>query len=156
MKGVYTARDLIVDVSASENLMYLKCPTDALMLILSARVTSPDTTADEMLDCRIARVASGTQAGGATVVPKPDEEADQAWSAYTGEVCVSGNTPITGLTLDSIDDSLGAFAQHIKSGWHYTPDRFKPIMPGDEVVLHLETAITECDLYAEIEFQMVG
>ena len=123
--------------------------------ILSARVTCEDEDTSEQMKIRLTRIASGTQAGGNGVTPKPTEEG----SGASGCTAFGGDTAITGLTSDPAEEEIFSGGANKLAGWEYVPmPEERPIITvSDELVLEtIDTIATSCDLKAEIMYREIG
>lgn len=155
MQGVYRLADTITTVTTAQLLLYLAAPSTAVLEILSAKVTCQDEDTAEQINIKLARVASGTVAGGGALTPKPTELGSSA-SGATGK---EGNTAITGLTMDSDSNALASGgANKLGAGWEYLPfpEERNIISPSDELVLEILDTIVSCDLTCEITYREIG
>lgn len=154
MRGVYRVGQKIAAVTTAEPLLYIITPSDTMIEILSARVSCSDEVTSEQLHCRLTRVASGTKSGGDAITPKPTEEQGPA----SGCTASGGNTAITGLTMEDVENCIYDGSVSKLGVWEYVPlPEERPIITiNDELVLELLDTLTSCDLEAEIIYREIG
>ena len=154
MRGVYRLATTITAVTTAKKLLYLATPATKVVEILSARVTCEDEDTSEQIKVSLNR-ATGTVGGGDVLTPKPTEEG----TAASGCTCKGGNTSITGMTSDAIEDAIAAGGANKLAGWEYVPlpEERAVIKPSDYLVLETIDAIANsCDLTCEILFRELG
>ena len=154
MRGVYVVRDKITGVTTAKELLYLATSSTDMIEILSARITCEDEDTSEQINAQLAR-ATGTVGGGDALTPKPTEEGDQA-SSVTAK---GGNTAITGMTVDSVENSIASGGANKLGGWEYVPlpEERHIVSVSDFVVLQLlDDIANSCDLTAEIIYREIG
>ncbi len=153
MRGVYTVRDTITNVTAAQPLLYLGVPTSSVIEILSARVSCQDENTSEQFLVTLGKV-TGTVAGGNALTPRVSEGGDIA-STVTAK---GGETDITGLTQEGDSDAIASHGSNKLGSWEYVPlpEERVFISPSGEITLETQSAITSSSLTAEISFREIG
>lgn len=158
MRGVFRLAQTITSVTTAEPLLYIATPADLMIEILSARVTCENEDTSEQIKISLNRIASGSVGGGTALTAKPTEPGG-AVSTASGCTCKGGDTAITSLTSDSINDAIASGGANKLGGWEYVPlpEERHIITVSDELVLEtIDTIANSCDLTAEIIFREIG
>jgi len=153
MRGVFRLVDTLTAVTGNLNLLYLGTPSDAVVEILSSRVTCQDEETSEQIMIELNR-STGTVEGGDSLTPKPTEEG----SAAFGGIALGGNTEISGVTPDGESDAIFSGGANKLAGWEYVPlpEERPVIAPSGQALLRLIDDVTSCDLTCEITFREIG
>lgn len=154
MRGVYRLVDTISGVTAAKTLLYLTAPSDAVLEILSARVTCQDEDTSEQIMVELNRIATLGTPTATTITPKPTEEGSAAFGG-TARSNVTASEP----TYDGESDAIASGGANKLGGWEYVPlpEERAYISPGDAVGLRLVDAVANSsDLTAEITFREIG
>jgi hypothetical protein len=154
MRGVFRAVDTISSVTTNKTLIYLTAPSDAVLEILSARITCQDEDTSEQIMAELNRINALGTPTATTITPKPTEEGSAAFGG-TAKSNVTASEP----TYDSESDAIASGGANKLAGWEYVPlPEERPIIsPSDNVGLRLIDAIANSsDLTAEIVFREIG
>ena len=154
MRGVYRAVDTISAVTTAKTLLYLTTPSDAVIEILSARITAQDEDTSEQIMAELNRITTLGTPTATTITPKPTEEG----SAASGCTCKS-NVTASEPTYDGESDAIASGGANKLAGWEYVPlpEERPVIKPSDNVGLRLIDAIANSsDLTAEIVYREIG
>lgn len=155
MRGVYRAVDTVSSVTTAKTLIYITAPADAVLEILSARITCQDEDTSEQIMAELNRISSLGTPTATTITPKPTEEG----SAATGATCKSNVTASEPTYDDESDAIASGGANKLGAGWEYVPlpEERAYISPSDNVGLRLiDNIANNCDLTAEIVFREIG
>ena len=153
MNGVYILRDIITTVTTAKLLLWVQCPSDAVLRILSARITSENENTSERLVASLAK-ATGTVGGGDALTPEPD-----GGQAAFGGTAKGGNTAITGMTVEADDKAFAYHGEEKLAGWEWTPlpEERRTLSPSEQLVLQTNEALANAtDLICEIRFEEIG
>lgn len=154
MRGVFRAVDTISGVTTAKTLLYIEVPTDAVIEILSARITCQDEDTSEQIMAELNRIATLGTPTATTITPKPTEEGSAAFGGT-----VKSNVTASEPTYDAEEAAIHSGGANKLAGWEYVPlPEERPIIsPGDDVGLRLIDAIANSsDLTAEIVFREIG
>ncbi len=154
MRGVFRAVDTVSAVTAAKTLLYITAPADAVLEILSARVTCQDEDTSEQIMVELNRIATLGSPTATTITPKPTEEG----SAAFGGTCKS-NVTASEPTYDDESSAIASGGANKLAGWEYVPlpEERAYISPSDTVGLRLIDAISaSSDLTVEITFREIG
>lgn len=154
MRGVYRLCDTISGVTTAKTLAYITVPSDAVVEILSARITAQDEDTSEQIMAELNRIATLGTPTGTSKTAKPTEEGSAAFGG-TCIVNVTADEP----TYDDESASIASGGANKLGGWEYVPlPEERPIIsPGDTVGFRLIDAIANStDLTVEITFREIG
>lgn len=154
MRGVFRLCDTISAVTTAKTLLYIEVPADAVVEILSARITCQDEDTSEQIMAELNRIATLGTPTATTITAKPTEEG----SAAFGGTCKS-NVTASEPTYDGESDAIASGGANKLGGWEYVPlPEERPIIaPSDDVGLRLIDAVANSsDLTAEIVFREIG
>ena len=154
MRGVFRLVDSITGVTTAKTLLYLTVPSDAVVEILSARITCQDEDTAEQIMAELNRIDVLGSPTAVSVTAKPTEEG----SAAFGGSCYS-NVTASEPTYDDETDAIASGGANKLAGWEYVPlPEERPIIsPSDSVGLRLvEDIANSSDLTAEIVFREIG
>lgn len=154
MRGVFRAVDTISGVTTAKTLIYLTAPADAVLEILSARITCQDEDTSEQIMAELNRISSLGTPTATTITPKPTEEGSAAFGG-TAKANVTASEP----TYDDESAAIASGGANKLAGWEYVPlPEERPIIsPSDNVGLRLIDAVANSsDLTAEIVFREIG
>ena len=146
--------DTISSVTTAKTLLYITVPSDAVIEILSARITAQDEDTSEQIMAELNRISSLGTPTATTITAKPTEEG----SAAFGGTCKS-NVTASEPTYDDESNAIASGGANKLAGWEYVPlPEERPIIsPSDNVGLRLIDAIANSvDLTAEIVFREIG
>ena len=153
MRGVYKATGTIATVTTAKTLVYVTAPADAVLEILSARITFEDEDTAEQIYAELNRIATLGTPTATTLTPKPTEEGSAAFGG-TSKYNVTASEP----TYDAITDAIAAGGANKLAGWEYVPlpEERSYLSPSDSLGLRLVDAITSSDVSFEITFREIG
>lgn len=154
MRGVFRIVDTIAAVTTAKTLLYVTAPADAVLEILSARITAQDEDTSEQIMAELNRISSLGTPTATSITPKPTEEGSAAFGG-TAKSNVTASEP----TYDDESNAIASGGANKLAGWEYVPlPEERPIIaPGDSVGLRLIDAIANStDLTAEIVFREIG
>lgn len=154
MRGVFRLVDTISGVTTAKTLLYITVPSDAVIEILSARITCQDEDTSEQIMAELNRISSLGTPTKTDITAKPTEEGAAAFGG-TGHSNVTASEP----TYDGESDSIFSGGANKLGGWEYVPlpEERVIISPSDNVGLRLIDAIANSsDLTAEIIFREIG
>lgn len=154
MRGVYRAVGTIAGVTTAKTLLYITGPADAVVEILSARITCQDEDTSEQIFGELNRIVTLGTPTATTITPKPTEEGSAAFGGVV-KLNVTASEP----AYDGAADAIASGGANKLAGWEYVPlPEERPIIsPSDNVGLRLIDAIANsCDLTAEIVFREIG
>lgn len=153
MRGVFRATATIPAVSTAKTLLYITAPADAVLEILSARITAENEDTSEQIYAELNRIATLGTPTATSITAKPTEEGSAAFggSAFKN---VTASEP----TYDSVEAAIASGGANKLGGWEYVPlpEERAYISPSDNFGLRLIDAITTTDLTAEIIFREIG
>lgn len=154
MRGVFRATGTVAAVTTAKTLVYVTAPSDAVLELLSARVTAQDEDTSEQMFVELNRIATLGTPTATTLTPKPTEEGSAAFGG-TCKYNVTGSEP----TYDAVTDAIAAGGANKLAGWEYVPlpEERAYISPGDTVALRLVDALSvSTDLSFELTFREIG
>lgn len=154
MRGVYRASVSINAVTTAKTLIYIVAPADAVLEILSARISCENENTSEQINAELNRIATLGSPTATALTPKPTEEGSAAFGG-TAYYNVTANEP----TYDAATDAISSGGDNKLGGWEYKPlpEERSVIKPGDVVGLRLKDALANSsNLTAEIIFREIG
>ncbi len=153
MGRVYTAIVNAVAVTAIQDFWELNCPTDAVICLLSVRISQYSDVGDaaaEMLPVVISKATGTAGSGGTTPTAQPHHTGD---SAFGGTVEANNDTQ-AGTTVEELADAF-----NIRAGWLYQPTEkeYKWLSPGEVLLVELPVAPTDSlTMMGSITFKVFG
>ena len=153
MGRVYTAQISAIAVSVIQDFFEINCPTDAVVVVLSARIGQYSDAGDaaaEMLPVQISRATGTAGSGGTTVTARPHQG---GYAAFGGSV-EANNTTQAGTTTTILSEAF-----NIRSGWLYQPTEkeFIWMSPGGVLVFELPVVpADELTMEGSVTFEEIG
>jgi hypothetical protein len=154
MRGVFRVTGTVSTVTTAKTLCYVTAPSDAVLEILSARVTCQDEDTSEQVFIELNRIATLGSPTATARTPKPTEEGSAAFGGTANE-----NVTASEPTYDAINDAIAAGGANKLAGWEYVPlpEERAYISPSDTFGLRVVDAISvSSDLSYEITFREIG
>ena len=154
MQGrIYIAEVSAVAVSLVQDFWELNCPADAVIALLSVRISQYSDVGDaaaEILPVIISRPTGTAGSGGSTPTARP---------AMVGTVAFGGtveanNTTQAGTTTEILSDTF-----NIRSGWLYQPPEKEVIWLSPSGILVVELPVAPADaitMQGTITFEVFG
>ena len=154
MQGrVYIAEVSAIAVTAIQDFWELNCPADAVLALLSVRISQYSDVGDaaaEMLPVIISRPTGTAGSGGSIPTARPVHIGTVAF----GGTVEANNTIQAGTTTEILSDSF-----NIRSGWLYQPPEKEVIWLSPSGILVIELPVAPADsltMQGSITFEVFG